>query len=80
MSGWKVMVPLALAILAIFGVILLIYSIVGSGDASESRRRRSPTDTPVAIETPPAGAYFAAMSAILSDSTVDVLSSPIETP
>jgi hypothetical protein len=79
MSGWKVMVPLALAILAIFGVILLIYSIVGSGDSSAGRRR-SPTDTPVAIETPAAGAYFAEMSAILSDSTVDVLSSPIETP
>lgn len=79
MSGLRVMLPMSAVILVIFAVILVIYRVVGSGDSNASRRH-SPTDTPIAVETPLARAYFTGMSAILSESTVDVLSSPIETP
>jgi hypothetical protein len=79
MSGLRVMLPMSVVILVIFAVILVIYRVVGSGDTSASRRHTA-TDTPVAVETPLAQTYFTGMSAIFSDSTVDVLSSPIETP
>jgi hypothetical protein len=73
------MLPMSAVILVIFAVILVIYKVVGSGDTS-ANRRHTPTDTPVVVVTPVARAYFTGMSAILSESTVDVLSSPIETP
>ncbi len=45
------MLPMSAVILVIFAVILVIYKVVGSGDTS-ANRRHTPTDTPVAVETP----------------------------
>ena len=73
MSGWRVLFAVSAVVLVIFGAMLVMLWITGDGRGNGI----AATPTP-AVWT--LRGYFAATSPILSERTVVVLSSPIETP
>jgi len=81
MSGWRILFAVSAVVLVIFGAMLVMLWITGDGGgngvAATPTASLTPMPTPVIWTLP---AYFAATSPILSESTVVVLSSPIETP